>query len=91
VLPGAQVVLQRCVLYASSGTARGIALAVHGRAELRGCLVFDNGDAESPEVIYVGPGAYLALDFATVSNSRSRNLLVEGALASARAQAGLTW
>lgn len=83
VLAGADVSLQRCVLYANFGAARGIALAVHGRAELRGCLLFDNGDAGSPEVIYVGPGAHLVIDNATLSNSRSRNLLLQGPQASA--------
>lgn len=83
VLAGAEVLLQRCVLYANFGAARGIALAVHGRAELRGCLVFDNGDAGSPEVIYVGPDAHLDVDNATMLNSSSRNLMLQGPDASA--------
>ena len=82
VRAGAEAELERCVFYANSGSARGVALAVQGRATLRGCLIFDNGTGETPETVYVGPGAQLTIEQSTLSgNSGDRELLVEGAQA----------
>ncbi len=76
VQAGAEVELERCVFYANFGAARGVALAVHGRATMHGCLIFDNGHGNTPEHVYVGPGAQLSMEKSTVEASRGDHALV---------------